>query len=586
MENYVKAYEKENRKIQVLFVIRFIPVFILYFFTALWSLPVGAILFIILFGLIFIYRKKAIVNNIIKINTILDENTDIELVLSIYEKLLMRKRRTDYAILLVSYLDKLLAAAKFEQFINVCNSNQRKLKNANIDDALTLICVPILALEKDKFEYRKYLQEEKKICTKIKVKNAKQGWLLRFNEVKYQYAIQEYEKALEIIEQLKPIGKYYVLAIESYRQRCLYHLKKEYRRPKETLYPFLTIQQWKHLVETGEELIVPESQEMLHLINQGIKGAKKRKKKALIVSMACIVFVVLWALFHAEEKMDGQVNTELTVEHYVTRLEKNGYDIKEINGMCQNEELIGSVIYASKPGDDPDVIYLPSYNIATIKHDQPNSQLKIKGIFFADETKIYTEKAKNSTYVVVITENQSQLSYDGVVIEDVVVAKLEEATFVNESYIHCFIHEGKFKESLLEIDSIDKIDSVEKNELGGFINTQIIEEYSDGFLILYWYDDNLSNVQAPTRYWFEKKVENEWKVIEMYEDEDTWKDYTYHFDKNIEKVIDVHWNWLLGYDLEPGEYRVGKNFTWYNNETHRTETKAIYVEFMLTAREE
>ena len=110
MENYVKAYEKENRKIQVLFVIRFIPVFILYFFTALWSLPVGAILFIILFGLIFIYRKKAIVNNIIKINTILDENTDIELVLSIYEKLLMRKRRTDYAILLVSYLDKLLAA--------------------------------------------------------------------------------------------------------------------------------------------------------------------------------------------------------------------------------------------------------------------------------------------------------------------------------------------------------------------------------------------------------------------------------------------------------------------------------------------
>lgn len=581
MENYVNAYKKENRKIQILFVIRFIPVFILYFFTALWSLPIGVTLFIILYRLILIYRKKAIVNNISRINVILDESMDIELVLSIYEKLLLRKRRTDYAILLVSYLDKLLAAGKYEQFINVCNSNQRKLKNANIDAALTLIRVPILALGKDRSEYRRYLQEEKKIYAKIKGKNFKQEWMSRFNEVKYQYAIQEYEKALEIIEQLKPIGKYYVLATESYKQRCLYHLEKEYKRPKETLYPFLTIQQWKHLVETGEELIVPESQEMLHLINQGIKGAKKRKKKALIFSMACIVFVVLWVLFHREEKIDGQMSTELTVENYVARLENYGFDIKEINGMCQNEEIIGAVIYASKPGDDPDVIYLPSYNIATIKHDQPSNQLNLKGIFFDGETKIYTEKAKNSTYVVVISENPSQLSYDGVLIEDVVVEKLEEATFVDESYLHCFIHEGKFKESLLEIDSVEKNEEVEKNESDSYINTQIIEEYSDGFLILYWYDDNLSNVQAPTGYWFEKKVENEWQVIEMYEDEDTWKDYTYHFDKYIEKPIDVHWKWLLGYDLEPGEYRVGKNFTWYNNETHTTESQAIYVEFVI-----
>ena len=89
MEHYVKAYEKENRKIQILFVIRFIPIFILYFFTALWSLPVGATLFIILYRLILIYRKKAIVNNISRINVILDESMDIELVLSIYEKLFL-----------------------------------------------------------------------------------------------------------------------------------------------------------------------------------------------------------------------------------------------------------------------------------------------------------------------------------------------------------------------------------------------------------------------------------------------------------------------------------------------------------------
>lgn len=449
MENYVNAYEKENRKIQILYFIRFISVFILYFFTALWSFPVGATLLIILYSLILIYRKNAIVSNISRINDILDESTDIELVLSIYEKLLTRKRRSDYAVLLVSYLNNLLVAGKYDQFINVCNCNQRKLKNANIDDALTLISVPILSLEKDRSEYRRYLQEEKRIYAKIKVKNAKQGWLLRFHEVKYHYAIHEYEKALEIIEQLKPTGKYNVLVTESYKQRCLYHLKKEYKRPKETLYPFLTIQQWKHLVETGEELIVPESQEMLQLINQGIKSAKKRKKKAMILRIACIVFVVLWAFFNPEEKMDGKMSTELTVENYVARLEKNGYDIKEINGMCQNEEIMGAVVYASKPGDDPDVIYLPSYNIATIKHNQ----LKLKGIYFVGETKIYTEKAKNSTYVIVITENKSQLSYDGVLIEDVAVEKLEKAVFVDESYIHCFLHKGKFKESLLEIHS-------------------------------------------------------------------------------------------------------------------------------------
>ena len=80
---------------------------------------------------------------------------------------------------------------------------------------------------------------------------------------------------------------------------------------------------------------------------------------------------------------------------------------------------------------------------------------------------------------------------------------------------------------------------------------------------------------------FEKKVENEWQVVEMYDDEESWKDYTYHFDKYIEKRIDVHWRNRLGYDLEPGEYRVGKNFTWYNNETHTTETQAIYTEFSI-----
>ena len=94
--------------------------------------------------------------------------------------------------------------------------------NSNIEHKSFLFSVRIVKLAR-------YLQEEKKIYTKIKGKNFKQEWMSRFNEVKYQYAIQEYEKALEIIEQLKPIGKYYVLATESYKQRCLYHLKKEYK---------------------------------------------------------------------------------------------------------------------------------------------------------------------------------------------------------------------------------------------------------------------------------------------------------------------------------------------------------------------
>ena len=579
MENYVKAYEKENRKIHILFVIRFIPIIFLYFFTALWSLPIGAILLIILFDLILGYRKKAILKNISRINAILDESMDIELVLSIYEKLLIRKRRIEYSVVLVAYLDNLLAAGKFEQFINVCNSNQHKLKTPNLVAALKIIHGSILALKKDRSEYIKYLQEENEIYAKIKGKNFKQEWLLKFNEVKFLYAIQEYEKAVEILEQLKPIGKYYILVTESYKQRCLYRLKQEYKRPKETLYPFLTIQQWKHLVETGEELVIPENQEMIHLINQSIEGAKKRKKKVMMFSIACIVIVVLWALFNREEKMDEQMTTEHTVESYKAKLEESGYDVKEFYGICQNKDVTGAVIYASKPGDDPDVIYLPAYQIATIKYYQerfiPDNHFEIKGIFFDGKTKIYTVEGKSSTYVVVIAKNRSQLSYDGVMIEDVVVEKLEEAIFVDESYIHCFIHEGKFKKSLLEINLEENV------ETDTFINTEIIEKYSDGFLIAYWYDDNLSNVQAPTGYWFEKKIQNEWQVIEMYEDEDTWKDYTYHFDKYIKKPIDVHWRWLLGYDLEPGEYRVGKNFTWYNNETHTTETQAIYAEFSI-----
>ena len=44
-------------------------------------------------------------------------------------------------------MDNLLAAGKFEQFINVCNSNQHKLKTPNLVAALKIIHGSILALK-------------------------------------------------------------------------------------------------------------------------------------------------------------------------------------------------------------------------------------------------------------------------------------------------------------------------------------------------------------------------------------------------------------------------------------------------------
>lgn len=459
MENYIKIYEKSNRKRNfVSSIIAFVGAvfcFITFIAIALYDLSVFYILIpAIIFELWFInYRKKAFVKNINTINSLVYEDLEMELVLGIYEKLLSRKRRSDYSLLLVCYLQMLLLAGKFDQFIEVCYINKRKFSALHMGRDLTALRELLYSFEKDRGDYRKILQNQIRLLERLKKRNKNQEWILKIYHAKLQYELKEYEKVLEILDTLETSEKYNQLIIESYRQRCFYHLGKEYKEPTEMSYPFVAVLRWKTLVENGEEYFSSKSKEMIRLIEQGISSSKRSLIISCIVLTICSFAIVIQQ--SKKDDADDYVITEKVIETYKSNLNIWDYEALEVHGMIKNDDITSAVILATRLEKEPDVTYEPIYYIATIDHYFegliPMMRLNLQIIGYTGITNVFTSEGENSTYVVVIAGDASQIRYNGEIVEDVIVEKLEKVIFTNESYIHCFIHDGKFDKSLLQI---------------------------------------------------------------------------------------------------------------------------------------
>ena len=100
----------------------------------------------------------------------------------------------------------------------------------------------------------------------------------------------------------------------------------------------------------------------------------------------------------------------------------------------------------------------------------------------------------------------------------------------------------------------------------------------DGLVLVCSYRGNISNVQTGARYWLEEMTLDGWKVIEIEDDEDRWKTHKYYLAEGQSTIIEINWGNVY-YKVPAGQYRIGKEFTWTDNESGRVNTFPEYAEF-------
>ena len=458
MDNYIRAYEKSYKRINTCcFSVLTLGIIISILCCCILirndiSIIYLEILIIIFLIAWFYFREKAFVNNISKMSIVLKKDLDIDLVLDIHEQLLKRKGRKDYSLLLISYLNMLLVAGEFQMYKEIYILNRKRLQMPGMEQVLGKFCESFRSIKREEIEIDKFSSNKKKLSEDV------------LFEMKLLYEANKYRELVGRIEAITWDNAYNKLVGESYKQRCLYKLKEEYRYPDETTYPFLFVTKWKTLLETGEEFFLPEAEEFIHLFKQDCVIIKKKKRKTYILGLTCLVVgTILSVIFIGKYK--DLVNQSMKIEHerneqvdddFVSNLETWNYETRKVYGMCENEDIAGAIIYSARQGDDSDVVYLPVYYIAVIDYYKegiiPMMRLNCEQIIYNGSTKVYTAEGESSTYVAIIAEEYSEISYDGKVLEDIKIEKVKEGSFFKESYAHCFIMKGIVDPTLFKIE--------------------------------------------------------------------------------------------------------------------------------------
>ena len=460
MNQYVKAYEKKRRQTIGLYVLVFLglsTVCLLMLMTLmLFNLNYIFILIPMILGTFFFQKFiiKTNKKNLKTINDLLSNHLDTELVLESYEQLMHKKKSRNFPFIYVGYLKILLMLGEYDKFIEMYKSYPKYTNRIDLRNLKSIV----LKLKKDKAEYRECLFKHK--FTKYRNVNTKLSddkEELKFTDQTFElmqlYENKEYREAIEKIDSIccynNPYNK---LLFQSYRERCLYHLGEPCSMPEENLYPFPFVIEWKYLLETGEEYSYEKIDELLEVFEHNEKHVQQRIKKARLFFIAYCIFVavVLLTITAKEDELFKDVTNE---KSYIIDLKVWDYEIQEIYGFCTNSDLAGAVIYGNKtPSEEGQV---PGYCVTRIDYYKdgfmPMMKLKSLPLLYLGGTQIYWMEGDSSTYVLVLSDVQGEIVYNGKVVNHVICEKLPEAPLFLEPYAYSFIIDGTYEKGMLTV---------------------------------------------------------------------------------------------------------------------------------------
>lgn len=156
-----------------------------------------------------------------------------------------------------------------------------------------------------------------------------------------------------------------------------------------------------------------------------------------------------------EDELFKDVTNE---KSYIIDLKVWDYEIQEIYGFCTNSDLAGAVIYGNKtPSEEGQV---PGYCVTRIDYYKdgfmPMMKLKSLPLLYLGGTQIYWMEGDSSTYVLVLSDVQGEIVYNGKVVNHVICEKLLEAPLFLEPYAYSFIIDGTYEKGMLTVrDELD-----------------------------------------------------------------------------------------------------------------------------------
>lgn len=306
-----------------------------------------------------------------------------------------------------------------------------------------------LSLTEDRSKYKKQLFKYRFTrWHKVKGELSEMKKIKRFRDESFEvmqlYETGEYRKAIEKIEHMHIDNAWDQLRFHAKKEKCLYHLKEEYALPKEKNSEILFVKQWETLIYTGKEYTYEHANEILSMMK---KDANSFWGGVIVGLLPGAILGYLISFVFSLTLKD-----EAILENYVTDITLRGFEVSEVHGLCENNDMVAAVIYGkSLDGECPEQYYLAKIDYFT-EGIVPRKKLEMEGISYLGETCVYTVEGDASTYVVALTDEKIQIIYERAVIKDVQVEKLSKPDS-NAPYVYCFMKEGEYDKKLLDIET-------------------------------------------------------------------------------------------------------------------------------------
>ena len=294
--------KKELQKIACFALIKFILLIIVsLLIDDLW----GGTVFLIVCSCLCFMLIKSTIN---KFRQCLDHEVElfykdynIERVIQVHEEILKSKRIIYKELVLQQYLLLLLTACQFDKFVEVYQNSRKIARKLSSWKSLDILLLEVSSLLKEKEEFRKRIYDYK--LSKYYNSNQKLNKLQTLTRNKDRriimrrfYLLGSYEKVIELIDKVGTDDPDNALYYKSLKERCLYHLGKEYCYPNSEDPKLLYVKQWDTLVRTGEEYYNDEINRIFSILKRD-RTVSFRKFVLFYVLYFPLVYVLIKILF-------------------------------------------------------------------------------------------------------------------------------------------------------------------------------------------------------------------------------------------------------------------------------------------------
>ena len=174
----------------------------------------------------------------------------------------------------------LLDTCQFEKFEEIYKKNRKSMRSIFMISFLKRLILELSALKDDKKYYQKILS--KYHFSRFRGKKGELSGIRskkRFRdesmEIYQLYETKQYEKAIEKINSMHIDNMWDNACFFAEKQKCLFHLKQEYRMLGEEDSEYLYYRKLKTLLDTGKEYSYENAERILLMMNEDIKVAKR-----------------------------------------------------------------------------------------------------------------------------------------------------------------------------------------------------------------------------------------------------------------------------------------------------------------------